>query len=583
MFNLASHKTAETWKVSMKGLVRVTLGVFILVSIDLATGAEKTRYPEPRFPSYLRPPKSVEDVMPFARAAVRQTGGRTPLGRVNKGSTVLLVTDVAAEPIVLQAIKRALEERGIKVEIVPEYELGEVKKEDAQRASEITRSTSEHGYLEVLRWIEGRFAAPEVPKNWLRERRPDLYKALFEREEAVDSQVKAASEKLSRKNLMQGLVKYLDQHPEINAVFFHRGGGRQDIKRALGKHSEKFLGNFMFNSRWEVMNKAMTFPRDVWRLAEERAIEPIAWSDRVHVDDPEGTNFTFEVDEKQAQAWARGVYDEGHLYMFPHHATGRFPYSTVEFPAHKNEYNPRFLIKVNGVFAGDGNHYGFYPRIEVHVKNGYVTEVKGGGIYGELWREFLKYPKINEATYPFHSEPGYWWIYEGAVGTNPKFFRRPDENLEGENKSETSKAGVLHWGFGLGLTHGPEKPTESKEWIEFAKQNSLPQDHWWHVHNLLPTFRVRVRGTQNSWLTLIDKGKLMAYKSPEIRALASRYGDPDEVLRDDWVPHIPGINAPGRYEDFAKDPWKTHLMVMKKIENQTYEYFYPRLKGAAKK
>jgi hypothetical protein len=87
------------------------------------------------------------------------------LGRVNKGSTVLLVTDVAAEPIVLQAIKRALEERGVKVEIVPEYELVEVKKEDAQKASETTRKTSEHGYLEVLRWIEGRFSAPEVPKK----------------------------------------------------------------------------------------------------------------------------------------------------------------------------------------------------------------------------------------------------------------------------------------------------------------------------------------------------------------------------------------------------------------------------------
>jgi hypothetical protein len=41
--------------------------------------AEKTTYPAPRFPSYVKPPKSIDDVMPFARAAVRQTGGRTPL------------------------------------------------------------------------------------------------------------------------------------------------------------------------------------------------------------------------------------------------------------------------------------------------------------------------------------------------------------------------------------------------------------------------------------------------------------------------------------------------------------------------
>jgi hypothetical protein len=84
-----------------------------------------------------------------------------------------------------------------------------------------------------------------------------------------------------------------------------------------------------------------------------------------------------------------------------------------------------------------------------------------------------------------------------------------------------------------------------------------------------------VRGTKNSWLTLIDKGQVVALKSPEIRALASRYGNPDEVLGDDWSPHLPGINAPGKYSDYAKDPWKTVMSVMKRIEAGTYEYFYP--------
>src|SRR5206468_3431320 len=81
---------------------------------------------------------------------------------------------------------------------------------------------------------------------------------------------------------------------------------------------------------------------------------------------------------------------------------GRFPYSSVDYPAFTKKYNPRYLVKVNGVFAGTSNHTGSYPRIEVHVKDGYVKEVEGGGIYGELWREFLKYPKINELTYPYH-------------------------------------------------------------------------------------------------------------------------------------------------------------------------------------
>ena len=58
---------------------------------SLVSEAESTKYPAPRFPSYLRPPKSIDDVMPFALAAVRQTGGRTPLGLVENHLSAFLV------------------------------------------------------------------------------------------------------------------------------------------------------------------------------------------------------------------------------------------------------------------------------------------------------------------------------------------------------------------------------------------------------------------------------------------------------------------------------------------------------------
>ena len=85
----------------MKGSVLWKTAVLIAILIGLAVSAEKRNYPEPRFPSYVRPPKSVDEIMPFARAAVRQTGGRTPLGRVTDGTTVLLVADTLAEQLVL--------------------------------------------------------------------------------------------------------------------------------------------------------------------------------------------------------------------------------------------------------------------------------------------------------------------------------------------------------------------------------------------------------------------------------------------------------------------------------------------------
>ena len=64
------------------------------------------------------------------------------------------------------------------------------------------------------------------------------------------------------------------------------------------------------------------------------------------------------------------------------------------------------------------------------------------------------------------------------------------------------------------------------------------------MHNLLSTYEVSIRGT-DQWLTIIDKGRLTALDHPEVRALASRYGDSDEVLKETWIPDLPGITSPG--------------------------------------
>src|SRR5205809_7812905 len=105
----------------MKCLIALAFIVSLLYP-SIGRTAESAKYPAPRFPSYLRPPKSIDDIMPFARAAVRQTGGRTPLGLVEKGMATLIVTEVNADPMVMQAIKRTFEERGVKIYVVPENE-----------------------------------------------------------------------------------------------------------------------------------------------------------------------------------------------------------------------------------------------------------------------------------------------------------------------------------------------------------------------------------------------------------------------------------------------------------------------------
>lgn len=55
-----------------------------------------------------------------------------------------------------------------------------------------------------------------------------------------------------------------------------------------------------------------------------------------------------------------------------------------------------------------------------------------------------------------------------------------------------------------------------------------------------------------------------------------------EARRWIWVPHIPGVDAPGRYADYAKDRWTSISQVFKKIEEGSYKYFYPADKSEAK-
>ncbi len=562
---------------------RVVLTALALpLALSAAMFAAENKYSQPRFPSYLKTPKSIDEIMPFARAVARQTTGLqgAGLGSLKSGESVALVVEPSSEDMVVEAIRRAMDERGVKLHVLASYELVGVPRADALEAIKARRqTTAEQGYMEARRWMEEMFPDPEVPKKWLKERRPDLYEQLYPPRAEISEKARATLKKLERENVAKGIKEYLEKNPSVKGVFWGTGG-TTTLRRYMRPHEDKFLGVNVFDNRWTMMSKISAFPGDVWRLAEERAIEPIAWADRVEVTDPEGTNLSADLTEDMASRWARGVYQQGHLYMFPNQATGRFPYSVVEYPAFQKKWNPRSPTpRANGVIAGTANHAGHYPRVEVVLKDGYINEVKGGGVYGELWREFLKYPKINEVTYPYHDRPGYWQLYEVALGTNPKSFKRPDENMRGDNVTERNRSGVLHYGHGIRVHHSPDSPEWAKEWVEFTTKNNLPNDHWFHVHNYFSTYRLRVRGTKNTWVNIIDKGRMVSLDSPEARALASRYGDPKDLLAEDWVPHMPGVSAPGRYEDFAKDPWKTVSMVFKKVEEGSYEYFYPKKGG----
>jgi hypothetical protein len=83
----------------------------------------------------------------------------------------------------------------------------------------------------------------------------------------------------------------------------------------------------------------------------------------------------------------------------------------------------------------------------------------------------------------------------------------------------------------------------------------MPFTHSPHVHVQFSTVKYKMRET-GQWVTVVDKGWVTSNDNPEVRALAAKYGRPEEVLSYEWIPVKPTINYPGSWEDYVKDPWK---------------------------
>lgn len=569
-------------------------------------GAAGEKYPDPRWPSYFKPPKSVDDLIDAARSFVRNQSGLQGkgMGILQPGESVLIVAANDADPMVLEAIKRALVERKVTPHMKFVYDMSGETKEHAearQAKREKNRDITKAGIYQASQWIENQFPNPAEPKAWLKARRPEVYKELFPGEtgdvkfdpnapkqrprgegapsaggEDADTGASTNTDYQSRNAVGDGIKKYLTEHAEIRGVFWGQGGST-GLRRQLYPMSEKFLGTFVTDNVYTLQSQMSTYPGDVWQLAEEQLLEPLVYVDRVEAKDPEGLDLYADITPDMAERWAAGAYQRGHLYMFPNQATGRFGYSFVSYPAFQQKYLQREPIaRVNGTIAGTQGHGGFFPRWEITFKDGFISDVKGGGAQGEALKEFVQWEKLNKLTYPYHNQPGFWYLYEIAFGSHPKAFRHPIPLLKSGNTSpDRVRSGVIHWGLGIRLWHDPDAPTESKVWREFSEKNNVPFDHGWHTHTYFTTYRVRLRNA-NKWVNLLEKGHMTSLDNPEVRALASRYGDPNYLLTEDWIPEVPGINAPGDYlRDYAPDPGKYSLGVLDKANSGTYEHYFP--------
>ena len=71
----------------------------------------------------------------------------------------------------------------------------------------------------------------------------------------------------------------------------------------------------------------------------------------------------------------------------------------------------------------------------------------------------------------------------------------------------------------------------------------------------LGSYTDRIHLTNGDTITVVKDGHLTALDDPEVIAMAERYGDPDSLLAEAWIPPVPGISLPGDYwKDYAPDP-----------------------------
>jgi hypothetical protein len=203
-----------------------------------------------------------------------------------------------------------------------------------------------------------------------------------------------------------------------------------------------------------------------------------------------------------------------------------------------------------------------FPHLKAHIEGGQVVKIEGGGKYGNIWREKLeqyrnvKAPPIacgksqamlsedEKGTIYELPGPGFFWFYECALGTIPGAFRLPKEGrfeCYANMLHERRRSGYFHHGFGL-PAHG------QRELIKAG----LPWVHV-HIHSLFASLKGNTKDRQK--VTIVDKGHLTALDDPEVRQMAVRHGNPDELLGEIWVPAIPGINVAGDYmRDYGQDP-----------------------------
>ena len=286
---------------------------------------------------------------------------------------------------------------------------------------------------------------------------------------------------------------------------------------------------------------AHTMPYEVLEALDLWTWDRVRRAARIRITDPEGTDLNFTNHDGYYDP-TRSHYDLG---LVGETWKGNTKFGRTYLPGHVTGRPWLYLPQEesHGVVAGTSNHIGVVPWTRLHVENSRITAIDEGGEYGDKLRALMD--RTSDLQYPGVPGSGLmrWW--EASIGTNPHI-HRPRKNFQTGWLNclyERMRSGVIHIGFGTIISSAQERE---------AAKLGLPVGHW-HLHLYFPTFTCEM--PDGSTETVIRDGHLLGLDDPDVRELAARHGDPDQLLAESWIPAVPGINVKGDYgTHYAQDP-----------------------------
>lgn len=246
---------------------------------------------------------------------------------------------------------------------------------------------------------------------------------------------------------------------------------------------------------------AMSWPDELAFEVESAITDLVFDSDStVHVTDDEGTDYTF----RGTQDWTHPVWRPGLRHAQPGLGKDEKPwrnYITI-YPRGEVGWNP--AGSGDGTLAFDGmDTYGLLNEpIEWEIEDGAVVDVRGGdqAIHLERWLDEIE-------------TGGRRLISEAAFGFNPKC------------RWNTSDPGMAELYFRPGTFH----VAMGMSTLKMAPTETIQT----HLDGILLDATVDVDDRR-----IIDDGELLLLEEiredPEIREVAAKYGDPDELLVNEY-------------------------------------------------